>query len=629
MRRFLFTVSFLLALNIYAQLPTSQTFTTSYLAPETVRTNGPAQLIYSYNPVTRLLILNANIAPQRWMPGWWVGGANEGWHGALGGFNLIATNHDPVWQYEDGNTHYGNLSVGPGLEVRVRVAPAVTSINFTIKLGIQDMWGGWHTSPILGTIEVLTQVQEQTVTATISSNTIERGAQVTGQATGARAGNPYDFTVISGGVGIIGDSSTGQFFVTGNTTGPFEIRVYARAGGGYNESSPVYVTGTVLNALRNKITVTLNNKGSTLARNFKVFQDGAIIHQELVPADTVILKTLEVPTLSPVSVLREVNGIADDPIWIKDGLSQSYVEDGEYSPTRIDETQSPSPAPPNRPVPPAPKDYPTNNKGKTVWQSIDQLSKNSELKQGTYAEGVDKLMGPLSAIDENIQSIKDTITGDGETTSLPDAIAAAEDRDTYETKGGIMVSHQPSVSTGNAAAPAIGQTITVAGREVRFSLSPSDMGLASSGESVLRLSKPLILIAACLAFFSLCGSKITAAVHSVTQVNQADSAVSGENILPGVSQVKTWGAAGIITGIIVAFSVAVVALVATVTAGIGVTLSGVGNVALSTIGAAVSWLEIYVPVTAIITLTAAAATVDYWLLPLYLGSATLVKFIKA
>lgn len=251
--------------------------------------------------------------------------------------------------------------------------------------------------------------------------------------------------------------------------------------------------------------------------------------------------------------------------------------------------------------------------------------------------GVDGLSGDLvrvadatEAADGKLGQIVDFLGIDegGAPNTLGMAEAAAAGRKTFAGEGGPSVSSSASIS-GEGSAPSFSESVQVAGRTIVFSLSPGAMGEAVAGDDVLRDSKPLVLIAVVLGFLVIVGRDITAAVHSLSQVNAADAVVGIENALPGVGQGKTWSAAAIITGAIVAFAVALVLIVNGILGGIGVQLMGVGNVSVSAIGSAVGWLEQYLPIVPMLTLGVAAATRHYWLMPLYVGAASLLKFIKA
>lgn len=238
----------------------------------------------------------------------------------------------------------------------------------------------------------------QTVTIALDETNIERTKSISGQASGGM--NGYLFSVVSGGVGIAGNSETGAFVVTGNTTGPYEIQVWSPAGNGYSLSNFAVKSGTVRDLLKNKVTVTFDNKASTLATEFRVYQDGGVVATRLIPAGALVVQTIEVPTESPVTVRAVSSGVSTDgTIWIRDGQSEVEKDVATITPTKIPENQDPPSGGSAKPS--GPNTTPQPDATKEVWDSVSAGNSGEGLTQKTFAEGVDKLNKTLKEIRDN------------------------------------------------------------------------------------------------------------------------------------------------------------------------------------------------------------------------------------
>jgi len=171
-------------------------------------------------------------------------------------------------------------------------------------------------------------------------------------------------------------------------------------------------------------------------------------------------------------------------------------------------------------------------------------------------------------------------------------------------------------------------TVTVGGRAIAFNLD--NWGAAEPARAILLAGRPVLVWALAVVFLVWCGHELQSYLVGLTLAPQADSNVGLENVGPGVAQAKTWGSAALIVAAICAAFAAAVALVNTwVTDSGGVGLTGIFSGSLGALGGGIGLLDKYFPVLAVLQYTALRAAFHFAVGPMYLATASAIKFMKA
>lgn len=213
--------------------------------------------------------------------------------------------------------------------------------------------------------------------------------------------------------------------------------------------------------------------------------------------------------------------------------------------------------------------------------------------------------------------------------------SAASDLETAQQRAAIAVGYGGPQPSGSAAVvvPTTGSspelaTWHIGDNAIHVSLVPTSEWRAA--DTLLRNCRSLLVFAALVAFAWSCSRVINEYVTALPQVGQAEANVGVENLIPGVSQGKTWGAAALIVGAIMVACGAIVVILNTwmSNAGYGITaLFGGQN--LGPLGIGLAYLDAYVPVAIIFQLGVLRAGFSFLVAPIYLGTASLMKFLKA
>src|SRR5581483_9959917 len=148
---------------------------------------------------------------------------------------------------------------------------------------------------------------------------------------------------------------------------------------------------------------------------------------------------------------------------------------------------------------------------------------------------------------------------------------------------------------------------------------------------ILTAGRPLVLFALMVGFLWSAGDYISQAVFHSTAVQAAETNNGPENLIPGVSQAKTWGAAGMIVFALLGFAAAIVALVDTMArtvAAQGIT-SLASTLDLAGLGTEFARMDAYFPLYAALTFTVMRAGLPYVVTPMYVLAVTVLKFAKA
>lgn len=252
----------------------------------------------------------------------------------------------------------------------------------------------------------------QTVSLSFQSgadlSSLELGRSVTGQATGAQAGNPYNFSSVSGGVSIAGNSTTGAFTITANSQGPFQIKVWASEGNGFSRSNDATQSGTIVDALKHKVRVSFDNRESSTPRTFKVWQNGSLIAARTIAPGQLQVETIEVPTADPVTVTvsgKEV--LIDGVVWTPgdnvDVETDVIVIQPEEVPNAADPVKTEKVSPPTPPKPPG---------DSSVWKSVDATNKDEAVTAVQSAEGVEKIVSAVNKVSDSLVSTESIVAPD-------------------------------------------------------------------------------------------------------------------------------------------------------------------------------------------------------------------------
>lgn len=247
--------------------------------------------------------------------------------------------------------------------------------------------------------------QQQIVTVTPAIGSIEytaTGGGASGQntlqgtASGAQGGNAYHISALSGPITAAIIPSTGAWVLTATGLGPFTARVWAAAGNGYEQSNYATITGEVVDNLRHKVTVNFDNRGRDLATTFKVYQDGVLVYTESIPPNKLQMRTIEVPSDSPVAVYSVTSGIGETGgvFFVDQGAVRENME-GEFTPVQVPGNESPPPAGTVKPTDSPDTQQPQPANDKQVYQNVSAENAQSNLTNAMFAEGVDKMLAEL------------------------------------------------------------------------------------------------------------------------------------------------------------------------------------------------------------------------------------------
>lgn len=257
---------------------------------------------------------------------------------------------------------------------------------------------GWCSAQVVYAIKVIAPDEPQYASVSLPSD-IEAGESISGQATGAKEGNAYNISVVSGDVNAAINSATGQITIMGGQTkGPWEVQVWISAGNGYSRSDYASAGGLVIDAKKHKATVTFDNRDSALATEFRVYQDGVVIATRIIPAGAVVVQTFEVPTASQVIVKSVGKGLqTDGTIWMPTGDGEeTEFEVGAVDPEKVSEGVNPPSKSTVKPGSPDPTKQPDSTKN--VWQSVTAENKDKGVTAKTVAEGIDKVTAAVKAL---------------------------------------------------------------------------------------------------------------------------------------------------------------------------------------------------------------------------------------
>lgn len=187
----------------------------------------------------------------------------------------------------------------------------------------------------------------------------------------------------------------------------------------------------------------------------------------------------------------------------------------------------------------------------------------------------------------------------------------------------------PSISGGGSTPGTISEWEVTPGHTVTLSLGAGS-GVWSDADALLLECRPLILWALVVWFIWQTSKTLTVYIAALPQVGQAESNTGIENLVPGVSQGKTWGAAAIIVGVVLGMVAASLAIVDTWATSHGLGIGALFQaVDMSAVGGAFGLLDRYLPLVPMVSLGVMRAGLPYFVAPLYVVAASVIKFTKA
>jgi len=270
--------------------------------------------------------------------------------------------------------------------------------------------------------------QPQTCTITNASAPAVSGQTITGTASGAQGGNPYNISVVSGPASAAINSSTGAYTVTATGAGTISYKVWISGGNGYDRSNDATGGGTVANSKKVKVTLPANNGNYPI--QYTLWQNGVSIGSYTqTPGNGAYILTIDVGADGgAVTVTSKVIGLFIDP-------NGNYISDpSKESSTGIIDTVTPT-ADPNASAvdltpPPAntAKDPSTPaTKSDTVWSQdaqnkTDPTAQTDLLTNATYREGVDKIKSVLEAAKNSSDTGLSSDSSTLDTSSLPESV---------------------------------------------------------------------------------------------------------------------------------------------------------------------------------------------------------------
>lgn len=319
---------------------------------------------------------------------------------SINGTSWPVTRYNYSFVSADGPWQNGTLGVG-------------YSGGDTIHIQVVVQWIGTSSALSIPLVQ-----SAQTVTATLPGAAAhESGETLIGQASGSQGGNQYNISIVGAGSSASINPSTGAFTVTASQVGSYTVQVWAAAGNGYSRSNDVTIPGTVVDTKKNKVTLRLDNRGNN-AQFFYARQDGVRVATWFLLGDEVRAVTIEVPTLSPVTIETEGNQTLVDGVWV--AVPQTEVRtDGTFTPERVAGNVTPPESPTPAKGSPTPK-APTPESGKSVWTSINPNNTTNNVTNASFAEGSDKIVAAIGALKpgesadkivEAINSLKAAIPG--------------------------------------------------------------------------------------------------------------------------------------------------------------------------------------------------------------------------
>jgi hypothetical protein len=272
-----------------------------------------------------------------------------------------------------------------------------------------------------------------------------------------------------------------------------------------------------------------------------------------------------------------------------------------------------------------------NSINQTLANTLGTLQRSVTQGDGQIASAVDRLGAKLDQGNTSesqqaglLSDIRNLLHGGdsfSQSTALNGAQAAAAGMTPY---AGIRPgSGAPviSVPTGSAS---VWHRLTIGDQSLAIGLT----GGVSGTDTIMRAARPVFLAALCIGFLRGISMHLTTYTAALPQVAAQDTTVGPENIVPGVSQAKTWGTASAAVVVIFGAAAALVALADTMVTYYGGGISTIFG-ALSVPGASEAGLiDAYFPLAPALGLTVLGAAAPYLMAPVYLAAAAVLRFLK-
>lgn len=250
-----------------------------------------------------------------------------------------------------GGNSYVWTSSGGTLTPNGDEASFVSSVagNYTISVYASAGAGYEQSNTATATVNVTVGLP-QTVSVSPSSGSVAVGSTTTLAAAGGQ--NGYSWSLSAGGIISYNGASA---VVSWNSPGTHTVKVWSPAGGGYdrsNEATAVFVVEGQPSSGK-RVTLTFDNRQRNYAVDFVVYQDGKQVAVVNVPAGDVLIKTISVPSSSPVTVTARLNDLFSD-VYNEVTAVEEVV--GTYEPTDTSSGATPpnqtaEPPPPSEPQP--------------------------------------------------------------------------------------------------------------------------------------------------------------------------------------------------------------------------------------------------------------------------------------
>lgn len=291
--------------------------------------------------------------------------------------------------------------------------------------------------------------------------------------------------------------------------------------------------------------------------------------------------------------------------------------------------------------------------------SVNPSNPNGSVTQASDAANTNSLLNKLNELNETMKAVKGGVIGGGGT----DMTGVESRLDTANThldkmgkvltgthEGQTAYANATQISSAQAAAGAIaeysgkkptgqnpsvnsalGTTVTSWGSAFHIGSTNLQFGLGSSfagSHSLMVAGRSVLLAAACLGFLRLCSGTLTTYTAALPQVQAQETNVGPENLVPGVSQAKTWGTAATAVLTIFGGAAALVAVADTMVTYFGGGILTIFNALSFPGGMAAAAIDQYVPLAPMIALTILGSAVPYAMAPVYLAASAVLRFLK-
>lgn len=255
--------------------------------------------------------------------------------------------------------------------------------TYTVSVYNEAGAGFEQSNTATATITVVDPLLPQLVTVSPAAASVVVGDKVALIASGAEAGNPYNWSTSGEGAGLA--SSLNQALFSASKEGVYTVKVWASAGNGYDRSDDAIATITVQPGGGGKSAViTFDNTGRDYPVTFRVYQDGVVVHTEVVPGGMKLVKRVQLKSDSPytVTAIFKDPRLNPDNTWSPGEEEEVVVGGGTPDGPPSDAT----PPPPEDTPPEEPPADPETDPDGAFQQMFAEKMKNA-LDSATVAAG--------------------------------------------------------------------------------------------------------------------------------------------------------------------------------------------------------------------------------------------------